>query len=394
MRKLLLLVTIILLLIGCSNNTAVVDTPKEYVYSDEWSTELTLERSFTGTSFIRDGIAVATLQSCADGDTATFKTSDGTFRIRFLGIDTPEISSRLDPWGKAAAEYTRERLINASEIVIESQGDRAELDSTGSRYLGFIWVDGSLLNLELVEHGYSKPTGSINLYKDELICAGSNARLAKLKVWGEEDPTYDYSDGTLISIKELNESFDDYCEKKFQVEGVITGLYNNGAFIEADGYAFYMYYGYNEVFSISVGNEVHINSAIISYYNGEPQIINVTKQNVEVLSENNVIEPVLTTIPDIYENNVNLYTVVKLEDITYVSHANSDSGVDLVFEDADNNMIDVRIDNDSPVRNTDGYFIRDGAFFESTTIDLIGNLSKFKSKYQIVLTETNNYILK
>lgn len=393
MKKRLLLLLLIFPLLASCNDDEPVDVEVTYEYSNEWSQGLELTRDYVNKSFIFDGISEATLISCADGDTATFSMDGQSFRIRFQGIDTPETSSKLDAWGKPASDYTCEALTNASVIVVESNEATAKMDSTGSRYLGLIWVDGSLLNLELVEHGYSKPTGtSALIYKDEFVAAGTNARLAGLKVWGELDPTYDYSEGELISLETLYTNYEDYQYEKFQIQGVVTAVYKHGAYIEDDGYGFYLYYGYNSVLGISSGNEILITNAIISFYNGSPQIINITSESTVVVTENNELDATLTEVSLLSEVNLNKF--VELEDLTYVSHNNSDSGVDITFADENGDTVVVRIDGESPVENTDGYYIRDGAFFSGMTIDVTGVLTIYNSEYQILLTETENYTIK
>ncbi len=394
MKKYLVLLLLFMpLLTSCNGGEDPVDDEVTYEYSNEWSQGLKLETNYENKSFIFDGISEATLISCADGDTATFSMDGQSFRIRFQGIDTPETSSKLDPWGKPASDYTCEALTNASVIVIQSNEDTAKMDSTGSRYLGYVWVDGSLLNLELVEHGYTKPTGtSALIYKDDFVAAGTNARLAGLRVWGELDPDYDYTEGELISLETLYTDYDDYRYTKFQIQGVVTAVYKHGAYIEDDGYGFYLYYGYNSVLGITTGNEILITNAIISYYNGSPQIINITKESTTVVSENNDLDVLTTDITSL--STVNLNKFVKLENLTYVSHSNSESGVDITFTDGNGNNVDVRIDGDSPVRDTDDYYIRDGAFFKDMTIDVMGVLTEYNGEYQILLTETENYTIK
>ena len=55
-------------------------------------------------------------------------TSDGSFgefgvvKARFLGIDTPESTGTIEPWGKASSAYAKEVLYSAYSIVLEAEG--------------------------------------------------------------------------------------------------------------------------------------------------------------------------------------------------------------------------------------------------------------------------------
>src|SRR5690554_3086026 len=163
-----------------------------------YTDNLELDVSYIGKNYIEDKIAAVTLESCIDGDTARFSDSYQSFNVRFLGIDTPESTPRggYEPWGKAASTYTCDVLQNANTIVIEAEGN---LTDTYGRYLGWIWVDGRLLNLELVEQAYStvKLTDSSKYYdiffQADLKASGSKRRVfGDFDSYGEEDPDYDY----------------------------------------------------------------------------------------------------------------------------------------------------------------------------------------------------------
>ena len=49
--------------------------------------------------------------------------------------------------GRKAALFTKTKLMQAKEIVLESEGEKPEKDSN-DRYLAWVWVDGRLLNLK------------------------------------------------------------------------------------------------------------------------------------------------------------------------------------------------------------------------------------------------------
>ena len=147
---------------------------KKIEYIDDQSVRLNLD--YKGKDFYKDGVAEVTLKTCIDGDTAHFSPLAGssnmdTIKSRFFGIDTPESTGKVEPYGKAASNFTKEKLKTASEkgtIVVSSAQDyygKPNPDSTGERYVTLIWVcldkknadveDLRLLNLWLVQEGYS-----------------------------------------------------------------------------------------------------------------------------------------------------------------------------------------------------------------------------------------------
>jgi micrococcal nuclease len=128
-----------------------------------------------------------------DGDTIVL--TDGR-KVRYLGIDTPELSSN-DPRELAFAR--RAKQVNA-ELV---QGVKLRLEYDVERYdqynrlLAYLFLpDGRMVNLELVRQGLAralfKPP---NLhFRDELVQAQRQAIEARLGLWQElpvaQEPYY------------------------------------------------------------------------------------------------------------------------------------------------------------------------------------------------------------
>ena len=124
-----------------------------------------------------------------DGDTAKFELNGETVTVRFLGIDTPETvhpTIEVQQYGKEASDYTKEKLQNASKIELEfeksSQKDQHE------RYLAWIWVDGNLLQEELISKGLAKTYMLQDNYKYAWILQENEekAQEAKVGIWREE----------------------------------------------------------------------------------------------------------------------------------------------------------------------------------------------------------------
>ena len=114
----------------------------------------------------------------SDGD--TLKLSDGkTFRL--YGVNAPEVK---ESYFEEAKTFT-ENLILGKEISFE-QEDNYKVDKFG-RELGYVFIDGVNLNIELVKNGLAKVVlyekrAKIN-YQDELLSAEKEAKEKKLGVW-------------------------------------------------------------------------------------------------------------------------------------------------------------------------------------------------------------------
>ena len=127
-----------------------------YDYKTPETDKLKLTEDYKGKDFIQDGIGEVTISQFVDGDTANFRTKNGkNFTARFLGVNTPESTYKVEPWGFAASKHTKNVLKNAYKIVLQCDDINDRVDSTGERYLSWVWLidengDSRLLNLELV----------------------------------------------------------------------------------------------------------------------------------------------------------------------------------------------------------------------------------------------------
>lgn len=131
-----------------------------------------------------DGIQ---LVDCVDGDTAKFMVNGKEEKVRFLAIDTPETKHPNKPegyYGKEASEYTCTRLQEANEIVFEFEKDTHD---KYDRMLAWVWIDGSLLQQELVSQGYAEVKYEKNSYNyiEKLKGLQAHAEEQKLGIWSK-----------------------------------------------------------------------------------------------------------------------------------------------------------------------------------------------------------------
>ena len=96
-----------------------------------------------------------TLNKCVDGDTAWFNLNNEVIKTRFLAINTPESTNKIEEYGKEASEFTCELLEDATKIEIEYDENSDKLDKY-DRHLVWIFVDNELLQQKLVENGLAE----------------------------------------------------------------------------------------------------------------------------------------------------------------------------------------------------------------------------------------------
>lgn len=124
-------------------------------------------------------LETATVAKVVDGD--TIELTDGR-RIRYIGINTPE---RDQPYYQDATEANRQ-LVADKDVQLEY--DVEQLDKYG-RTLAYIWVDGVMTNIEIVNRGFANAfTVPPNVkYEDAFRQAEREAREAGRGLWAGSD---------------------------------------------------------------------------------------------------------------------------------------------------------------------------------------------------------------
>lgn len=307
---LLVLAAIFLCLASCSpegngDNTSSTSGTTELVKKD-YASELKLNMSSETKK------QVVTVKTYVDGDTTHFNVPEdvipgGVLKARYLAIDTPESTGKIEEYGKKASEFTKKTLSSAVSILVESDSEKWNLDSTGSRYLVWVWYktseDGEYrnLNLEILQNGLAaaSSTGN-NRYGDICLSALAQARAENLNVYsGEKDPDFYYGDAIELTLKELRLNAADYTNKKVAFEGVITRNDGRSIYVEeydsdADMYfGITVYYGYGlsgaGLSMIAVGNRSRI-VGTVQYYEagGTYQVSGLTYRQMKPNDPSNV----------------------------------------------------------------------------------------------------------
>jgi micrococcal nuclease len=97
----------------------------------------------------------ATVVNIVDGDTIQVRIGDRLEKVRYIGMNTPEVHHPRkgeEPGGREASEVNR-RLVAGKQVRIEL--DVQERDRYG-RLLAYVWVGDTMVNAELVRRGYAQ----------------------------------------------------------------------------------------------------------------------------------------------------------------------------------------------------------------------------------------------
>ena len=144
-------------------------------------------------AFAQNQKVTVTFSKCVDGDTAKFMLKDEEITVRFLAIDTPETkhpTKGTEPYGQEASDFTCKAIQNAKTIVLEYDEGSDTYDKY-NRHLAWVYVDGVLLQDELIKEGLAKVAYLYGdyAYTEELQASEKLAKQNKLGIWSEEDPT-------------------------------------------------------------------------------------------------------------------------------------------------------------------------------------------------------------
>jgi len=122
----------------------------------------------------------ATVTKVIDGDTVVV---EGDYRVRYIGIDTPELLPTPEPYALEAWQANRE-LVAGKEVRLEK--DVSETDRYG-RLLRYVYVEDTFVNGELVRRGLAKAVAypPDTRYQDLLEELELEARKAGRGVWGK-----------------------------------------------------------------------------------------------------------------------------------------------------------------------------------------------------------------
>lgn len=120
-----------------------------------------------------------------DASTATF-TMVGP--IRLIYVNTPETQYEVEAYGKEAAAYSCSLLKSAKKIEVQFDGPKNKRIDSNNRHLAWVFIDGKLLQLLLVQKGYVDKFFDYGdyAYESSLSEAMEAVKKKKIGVWAKK----------------------------------------------------------------------------------------------------------------------------------------------------------------------------------------------------------------
>ena len=382
--------------------------------------------------------AEVTVKTFVDGDTVHFHVDEqicesGVLKARFLAVNTPECTGKIEEYGKKAAAFTRSQLEKAESIWVESDNGQWNFDSTGERHLVWVWykLPGEKayrnLNLEILQNGLAIANSTANnRYGTICMNALNQARAAKLNVYsGQKDPDFYYGDAVELTLKELRTNLEAYNGIKVAFNGVITTSNDNTVYVESFDEETGMYYGMAVYYGfglsgaglkiLSVGNEARI-VGTVQYYEagGTWQVSGLTYRmmkpkdpgNIQKLSEGH--SPAwFPTEPETFLGQVTIQGEDNAQVFDYAALAMSTSAqmqgltVKHVYTTSDKDSSSFGAMTLTCEKNGSTVYVRTIPFYEDgqlvtgdrflgKTIDVKGVVDYFDGQYQIKVFTIDN----
>ena len=412
---------------GCNSSDGPTTPTEPQLQVVDYAGNLKLEMN---SSTLKQEVTVKTF---VDGDTVHFNVptsvmADGVLKARFLAINTPESTGKIEEYGKAASNFTKEKLSAAVSIILESDNNTWNADSTGGRYLVWVWYktaemeDYRNLNIEILQNGLAIASNSGgNIYGDTALAAIAQAKAQKLNVHsGKPDPDFYYGAAVELDLKELRTNVEKYNGQKVAFNGIVIMNASETAYVEVYDsetdmyYGMTVYYGYglngDGVQILNVGNEVRIVGTVQYYETGGTwQVSGLTyrsmkpkdPENIQKLSEGHEPSYALTdpvqfaqgTVDVVVDDTVTTRPYAQLVQGTSISMENlyvksvdptddensSSYGAMTLFCEVDGVTIAVRT---VVLLDENGKLITED-YFLGKTIDVKGMVDYFKGSYQI-----------
>ena len=379
----------------------------------DYATRVNFNATNLDSDFNVTGRGRVTVELCIDGDTAHFWNNSKTeiLKIRFLAIDTPESTGKVEPWGKPASVYTKTKLQNAAEIALESDTEgEANFDSTGSRYLAWVWYrnEGSdvwrNLNIEILSEGLAmgKSTSS-NRYGVVATEALTSARSNRLNLYsGKKDPLFYYGESVDLSIKSLVLNKESYSGIKVRFEGVVTKKSGEGIYVQSfdedtqQYYGVYVYGGYASLAPkfLVVGYKLRIAGTADNNENFGFQVsglsfsmINPSDDDVKIIEKDVKIEPTVIDADKLNNDPTLENTLVKIENITVKSvytttndTSSSKGAMTLTCSDENQKTVTVR----TVVLTSNGETVTE-EYFKNKKMNVTGIIEYYEGSAQLKL---------
>ena len=424
---------------GGAGNTEFVDYVSQLeldMKSNTKKQEVTVKMYIDGDTTHFNPVKDSTLTHYNEAD---FAETDGYIKARYLAVDTPESTGDIEKWGKTASNFTHDKLADATSIIVESDTEKWNIDSTGERYTLWIWYmpsDGTKyrnLNVEILQNGFAKASATAsNRYGETAMAALTQAMAHKLHVFSPAstiDENYYDGEALEVDLQTLRFRSSYYSQKSIRVRGIVTARFDNSVYIEEQfndemGNTYYcgmpVYYGYKSgkiLNVLSVGNRVEVVGNFTAFSGGwqisgvQASEMKVTEKDCTVVSTGHEPSYAATSAYDIiHEDDVTrtvyfeekdengeeklkpttisyaesvIATTVTLTDLYVVRYTTTQSGdskgaMSLICKASDGTQITVR----TTVLLDENKVTVTGDMFEGKTITAKGLVDKYTYDYE------------
>ncbi len=179
------ILTLVVLLSACSVDQRLIPAPSlsgptgTTPTSESPQSELSLPACLVNLAHKEEAEVV----SITDGDTIRVAIDGREYRVRYIGIDAPEVQSQEEFYGAEATDRNEELVRRETALLYKDHSDVDRYD----RLLRYVVVDGDFVNLTLVREGYAYAKD----YPPDTACsrefhqAEDLARREKLGVWSK-----------------------------------------------------------------------------------------------------------------------------------------------------------------------------------------------------------------
>ncbi len=432
--SLLLLICILVgSLFSCTNPD--VETPNENQNEHkDYVAETTLDMESSTAK-----VEVKSIKMLIDGDTTHFNIPagaishtavvDNVVKARYLAINTPESTGKIEPWGHTAADFTNERLNSATSIILESDTDTWNVDSTGDRLTVWVWykTEGSdtykNLNLEILQAGLAIGSNAAGAkpYGKQCQAAIAQAKRELLYVHDKSkvDPDFPVGGPETMLLRDIRLDVENMWYQNVYFEGVIAMNDGGTIYVESFDEETGLYYGITAYYKtggltgsgldmLKIGNKLEVVGIITYFAAGDIWQLSDLKydewdkdnvENIKLVSEGNTVPYTLTsaatfmsdkTITVNGEEITRKYyelvqnTSISMENLTvydtYTQTTGTSKGaITLYCEAEDGTKIQLRT---NPMVDADGNQVV-ASTYEGKTINVKGMVESFNGKPQI-----------
>lgn len=160
--KLFILVMAIALISACSNIAPEIKETSGIEFNPSSKPKDQVIKTKSPIEEIPDNLVKATVTDHVDGDTVYVKINGKSYKMRMIGINCPEYTKEIDPYGKEASDYTKNQLLGKTVYLETDVSNTDKYD----RLLRYIWLEvpnkiteeeirSKMFNAKLVLNGYA-----------------------------------------------------------------------------------------------------------------------------------------------------------------------------------------------------------------------------------------------